>query len=246
MNLSRLMVLGLLASHGPLHGHRIRRDAEQTNVGNWGGVSVGALYRELREMEGEGLVEPVRTEREGRRPARTVYRITVEGRRELRILRERAICDLRFGPDAFGVALVFGRTWDRAELIVPLRARRQAIASALEGIAAACAHLQARGAIGPLDAAMFRRRGMQLEAELRWHEEFERVLPTLPEPPGPAAGRRQPLRRPSASLHEAARMRRRGPPPIPGSRDRLERPGSGRGHHQEGGPEWARSPVHRP
>jgi DNA-binding PadR family transcriptional regulator len=181
MNLSRLMVLGLLA-HGPRHGHQIRRDAEQTNVGNWGGVSVGALYRELREMEGEGLVEALRTEQVGRRPARTVYQISDEGRRELRILRERAIRELHFGPDAFGVALLFGRTWDRAELIGLLRARRQAIANALEGVKEECTRLEARGAIGPLDVAMFRRRAMQLEAELRWHDEFDPVLPTLPEP----------------------------------------------------------------
>lgn len=181
MNLSRLMVLGLLA-HGPRHGHQIRRDAEQTNVGNWGGVSVGALYRELRQMEGEDLVEPLRTEQVGRRPARTVYRITDEGRRELRILRERAIRDLHHGPDAFGVALVFSRAWDRAELIGLLNARRQAIAAALEGVKAECIHLEARGAIGPLDIAMFRRRAMQLEAELCWHDEFDRILPTLPEP----------------------------------------------------------------
>src|SRR5579863_4011721 len=99
MNLTRLMVLGLLAN-GPRHGHQIRRDAEQTNVGNWGGVSVGALYRELRAMEGEGLVVPLRTEQVGRRPARTVYQISEEGRRELRILRERAIRELQFGLDA--------------------------------------------------------------------------------------------------------------------------------------------------
>ena len=76
MNLTRLMVLGVLAQHGPRHGHEIRRTAEITNVGEWGGVSVGALYRELRLMEAEGLVEPVRTEQVGRRPARTVYSIT--------------------------------------------------------------------------------------------------------------------------------------------------------------------------
>ncbi len=175
------MVLGLLA-HGPRHGHQIRRDAEQTNVGNWGGVSVGALYRELREMEGEGLVEPLRTEQVGRRPARTVYQISDEGRRELRILRERAIRELHFGPDAFGVALLFGRTWDRTELIGLLRARRQALANALEGVKAECTHLEARGAIGPIDVSLFRRRAMQLEAELRWHDEFEPVLPSLPEP----------------------------------------------------------------
>ena len=185
MNLTRLMVLGLLA-HGPRHGHQIRRDAEQTNVGNWGGVSVGALYRELRGMEGEGLVEPLRTEQVGRRPARTVYQISDEGRRELRILRERAIRELHFDPDAFGVALLFGRTWDRAELIGLLRARRQAITNALEGVKEECTRLEARGAVGPLDVAMFRRRAMQLEAELRWHDEFDRMLPTLPEPPSQA------------------------------------------------------------
>ncbi len=59
------MVLATLARHGPRHGHEIRRLAEVTNVGEWGGVSVGALYRELRTMEGEGLVDPVRTEQVG-------------------------------------------------------------------------------------------------------------------------------------------------------------------------------------
>jgi len=48
-------MLGTLARHGQQHGHQIRRIAEITNVGEWGGVSVGALYRELRSMEGEGL-----------------------------------------------------------------------------------------------------------------------------------------------------------------------------------------------
>jgi DNA-binding PadR family transcriptional regulator len=192
MNLSRLMVLGLLASDGPRHGHQIRRDAERTNVGNWGGVSVGALYREIRQMEREGLVEPVRTEQVGRRPARTVYRITEEGGRALGVLRGEAIRALRFGPDAFGVALLFGRTWGRAELAGLLQERRRALAEAKAGVEAEGARLLAIGAIGPLDAALFRRRAMQLDAELRWHDEFERILDALPGPapraaPGPEA-----------------------------------------------------------
>ena len=60
------MVLGILATQGPRHGHQIRRAAEITNVGEWGGVSVGALYRELRTMDAEGLVTAVRTEQVGR------------------------------------------------------------------------------------------------------------------------------------------------------------------------------------
>ena len=47
MNLTRLRVLGTLARHGPEHGHEIRRIAEVTNVGEWGGVSGGAVCRWL-------------------------------------------------------------------------------------------------------------------------------------------------------------------------------------------------------
>jgi DNA-binding PadR family transcriptional regulator len=186
MNLSRLLVLGLLASHGPRHGHQIRRDAEQTNVGAWGGVSVGALYRELRRMEEEGLVDPLRTEQVGRRPARTIYQITLEGRRELHIQREQALLHLFHGADALGVALVFGRVGDRDELIELMQARRKILNTAREGVSAKCAHLQARGYLGPLDVAVFRRRELQLEAELKWHDEFDRVLAELPAETTPA------------------------------------------------------------
>src|SRR5579875_1806477 len=107
MNLTRLMALGTLASHGPLHGHQIRRLAEVSDDGRWGGVSVGALYRELRLMEGEGLIRAIRTEQVGRRPARTVYSITGEGKLELALLRERAFRSQEVGPDPLGVALTF-------------------------------------------------------------------------------------------------------------------------------------------
>src|SRR6185437_17081255 len=105
MNLTRLMALGILA-RGPRHGHQIRRDAEITNVGEWGGVSVGALYRELHRMEEEGLVEPLRSEQVGKRPARTIYQITDEGFRELHILWEQAIGEIHPNPDPLGVALL--------------------------------------------------------------------------------------------------------------------------------------------
>jgi DNA-binding PadR family transcriptional regulator len=182
MNLSRLMVLGLLASHGPRHGHQIRRDAELTNVGNWGGVNVGALYRELHRMEEEGLVEPLKTEQIGNRPARTVYRITGEGHRELKVLRERAILELSPGPDTLAVALLFGRVGDREELAGQLRARRESLAAVLTYVAAERVRGQARGHFGPLEASMFRRKEIAIEAELRWHDEFDLVLADLADP----------------------------------------------------------------
>ncbi len=174
------MVLGSLAEEGPRHGHQIRRDAELASVGGWGGVSVGGLYRELRAMEEEGLVEPVRTEQVGRRPARTIYAITAEGRRELRILWERAILNLSHAPDAVGVALLFGGCEDRAELGELFATRRRTIATTLERLSADRARGEAKGYLSTVASAVMRRGELHLKAELDWHEEFGPLLHQLP------------------------------------------------------------------
>jgi len=182
VNLSRLMALGVLAERGPAHGHQIRRHAEITNVEAWGGVSVGSLYRELRHMTEAGLVEPVREERLGRRPARTIYQITETGRRELAALREQAILEVQTGPDGVGVALLFGGFADPADLATLgdlVTRRRDAVAATLEAVAAERRQLLARGDIGDLAAAVFRRKEASLSAELAWYEEFTATLARL-------------------------------------------------------------------
>jgi DNA-binding PadR family transcriptional regulator len=177
------MILGLLANLGPRHGHQIRRVAEQTEVAGWGGVSFGSLYRELRLMEQEGFVEPLRTEQVGSRPVRTVYQITAAGRRELHALWRRAIREPSpHGSDALAVALLFGRVLDKPELTELLRARRKDLADILAFVAAERDRGLAGGELGPIDAAAFRRGETRLEAELRWHDEFERILERLPVP----------------------------------------------------------------
>src|SRR5215470_11840424 len=181
MNLTRLMVLGTLARHGPRHGHEIRRLAEVTNVGEWGGVSVGALYRELRTMEGEGLVEAVRTEQVGRRPARTVYAITGEGGLELGMLREQAIKNMHWWPDPLGVALSFAAAgMDREELASWLRSRRETLALAAARLEEDRQRMVAKGWLDPFQATVMYRGQLHAESEVRWHDEFAKILAGLP------------------------------------------------------------------
>ena len=183
MNLTRLMALGILARSGPSHGHHIRRVADLTDVGEWGGVSVGALYRELRAMEREGLIEAARTEKVGNRPERTVYAITDEGRLELTTLREQAIKPpLASGPDPLGVALLFAADGlDREQLRRTLRARREMLAIWVAEVTAERAELIAKGYLDVLAAAVMRRGIAHAEAEVRWHDELDA---TLAEPGG--------------------------------------------------------------
>jgi len=177
MNLTRLMALGVLARSGPSHGHHIRRVADVTNVGEWGGVSVGALYRELRAMEREGLVEAARTEKVGNRPERTVYAITAEGQLELTTLREQAIRPLGSGPDPLGVALLFAADgMDPEELRRTLRARREMLAIGAREIAADRKQLMAKGFLDMLAASVMRRAILAVEAEIAWHDELDAEL----------------------------------------------------------------------
>lgn len=206
MNLTRLMVLGVLADRGPMHGHQIRRTAEITNVERWGGVSVGALYRELHHMEDEGLVEPVRSEQVGRRPARTVYTITSEGRLELHLLGELAVEEPPDSPDALAVALLFGGLGnDHDNLTALLRGRRRKLEIALESLTGERDRLVSKGYLDDIAIAVFRRGEVHLEAELIWHDEFAemsaatRPVARCPQPaaaepaaaePAPAVGAR--------------------------------------------------------
>jgi DNA-binding PadR family transcriptional regulator len=171
------MVLGTLARHGPRHGHQIRRLAEVTNVGDWGGVSVGALYRELRTMERDGLVEAVRTEQVGRRPARTVYALTADGRLELVALREKAVRLESPASDPFGVAFLFGfADEDRDELRRMLRARRDRLAIAARELTGDIERGLAQGYLGPLAVASMRRGAMHLRSEVCWLEEMDALF----------------------------------------------------------------------
>src|SRR6185437_4563453 len=179
MNLTRLMALGTLVRYGPQHGHQIRRLADLTDVAEWGSVSVGALYRELRAMEHEGLVECLRTEQVGRRPARTVYAITGEGRLERTALRAHALAEQEMCPDALGVALIFAVDgMDRQQLRDALRARRDRLAISGRELAADRERGLARGYLSPLESATMRRGEMHIETEVRWHDDLDALLAT--------------------------------------------------------------------
>jgi DNA-binding PadR family transcriptional regulator len=205
MNLSRLMILGLLAERGPMHGHQIRRIAELTNAEVWGGITGGALYAELRKLDGERLVEAVRAEQVGRRPARTVYQITEEGRLELVVQREAAL-EVVFGSaDPVSVVLLFAAGPDAPDLGERLAARRRRVAEQLEATAAERERLTGQGLLPPLAVAAFRRGELRLEAELRWHDEFEnQPAASLPGRPGQVR---------AAGAASGRRGRRHGPAP---------------------------------
>src|SRR5580700_990928 len=112
VNPTRLFILGALAKHGPMYGHQLRRDARIDRTDMWSEVQPGSLYGALHRLAAEGLIEPLRREQDGQLPARTVYGITAEGRRELRALRDEALQEVRLQPDPVDLALAMSADLD--------------------------------------------------------------------------------------------------------------------------------------
>lgn len=177
-NLVRLMILGLLAG-GPLHGHQIRRIAEETGVEQWGGVKVGALYGMLHRLEGEGLIEPVKVEQQGNRPQRTVYEITPDGLAELAIHRDRALTQPAVYSTTVEAALKWPSGLDRDALHDRLSRRRAALAAALDDLVASRELYRQEGKLPAAALAGYRRGELHLAAELAWHDELESMLPEI-------------------------------------------------------------------
>ncbi len=169
-----------------MHGHQLRRSGELTNVEAWGGITGGALYRELHRLAEDGLIRPVKEEQVGRRPARTVYEITEEGRLELVVQGEAALQRLFDGADPVAVVLLFASGGDRQQLRTRLGERRAMVAAQLEALASERSRLQAHGYLDALAVGAFRRGEFRLRAELDWHDEFDRALSAPGEGPAEA------------------------------------------------------------
>lgn len=105
MSPMRLFILGALDARGDMHGHQLRLLAEEERIHLWADVTVGSLYGALKRLANEGLIEEVRTEREGAYPERQVYAITAEGREALAIQREDGLTTVQMKHDPFDLAI---------------------------------------------------------------------------------------------------------------------------------------------
>src|SRR5690242_14900046 len=72
-NLWALTVLCLLRER-PMHPYEMQRLIRERHKDEFLDLKRGSLYHAMERLQAAGLVEPMETFREGRRPERTVYR----------------------------------------------------------------------------------------------------------------------------------------------------------------------------
>lgn len=177
MNSSRLFVLAALNDYGPMHGHQIRHKAQEDRTQLWSDVAVGALYGALGRLQREGLIEAIRTEREGNYPERVVYAITDQGRRSLKVVIDDTLQTVVRVFDPFDLALAHSGPIEADQLatimrnrIGQLQVRRNALQHVLDFFAEW---------LNTAEAEVIRHVVMRLDADIAWHESVTDRVPDI-------------------------------------------------------------------
>lgn len=124
-----LAVLAFLDEQ-PRHPYEIQKEIRERHKEFAAGKPRG-LYHAVDRLPSDGLIEPLETNREGKRPERTIYRITEDGQEEL----QEWISDLLSRPipewPAYAVGLSFAAYLSAAKFRERLQERALALEAGL-------------------------------------------------------------------------------------------------------------------
>lgn len=177
MSSIRLFILGALDIEGDMHGHQLRQLAELEHIDMWTDISVGALYGALKRLAADGLIEEVRTEREGSYPERQVWRITEAGHESLHALRRNGLREIVIKPDPFDLAIARFDLDEVDDLQPQLEARLAGLRAMLADTEAHTALIWRHLSLG--EQHVMKHRSVRLAADIAWHEELVQKLPEI-------------------------------------------------------------------
>ncbi len=128
MSSTRLLVLGAVRIFEPVHGYFVRRELLSWHAEEWAHLNPGSVYNALRTLTREGFIEEAGTETEGRRPARTTYKLTADGETEFHVLLRQALWNVSpFSPDELLAAWSFSWALSRDEVLAAFEHRLEQI-----------------------------------------------------------------------------------------------------------------------
>lgn len=125
-----LTVLRMLCD-GPMHPYEMQQRIRDHAYDQAVKITHGSLYHSVERLAAGGLIEPLETSREGRRPERTVYAVTSAGRDAAQFrLAELLVRPAEEFP-LFGTALAFINLLPEGEVARLLRNRSISLEAAL-------------------------------------------------------------------------------------------------------------------
>jgi DNA-binding PadR family transcriptional regulator len=149
-----------------MHPYEMQRLIRQRHNDQFLDLKRGSLYHAIERLQKAGLIDPIETSREGRRPERTTYRLTEIGEREvldwLRELLAKPACE----PSQFVAALSFVQHLSTEDALDQLQMRVQRLEMGIVAISAVLERLMPQIGRACLVEAEYMRALRQ--AELDW------------------------------------------------------------------------------
>ena len=138
-----LAVLCLLREQ-PMHPYEMRRLMKVRHKDERLVLKPGSLYNAVALLLEQGLVEAVETSRQGRRPNRTIYRITAAGKARVAGWIDQMLGEIRRDVTSFSVALDHLVHLTPAEAATALERRRGALTATIAEMESTIAMLTSR------------------------------------------------------------------------------------------------------
>ncbi len=161
-----LSVLELLDEE-PMHPYEMATRMRVRHHDEFIRLNFGTLYHTVEVLERNGWIEPVEREKDGRRPERTIYRLTDAGREVL----TRTISDLLKRPQKeypqFAAGLMFMHHLKAADAAAHLKERAEAIDVVVEKFQTVLNELLREG-VTRLALIEVEHKIAMLDAERRW------------------------------------------------------------------------------
>jgi DNA-binding PadR family transcriptional regulator len=139
-----LTVLRML-SDGPMHPYEMRQRIRHHAYDRAVRITHGSLYHSVERLAGGCLIEPVETARAGKRPERTVYAITDQGREAAQQRMAELLAEPAQEFPLFGTALAFLNLLAEDEVARHLRRRELTLEATQAGEQAVYEALRRRG-----------------------------------------------------------------------------------------------------
>jgi DNA-binding PadR family transcriptional regulator len=139
-NLWALTVLSLLRER-PMHPYEMQRQIQMRHKADVLALKRGSLYHAIEQMLRAGHIEAVETTREGRRPERTVYRLTASGEDELLSWLRGMVARPEQEPTLFTAALAHLHQLTPQDAAEQLEARAVALDAGLLALGAIIEHV---------------------------------------------------------------------------------------------------------
>jgi|SRR6185312_4438320 len=172
-NLWALTVLCLLRQR-PMHPYEIQRLIRERKKEDFLDLKRGSLYHAIARLQQDGFIESIETTREGRRPERTIYRLTEDGEKELLTRLRELLAKPARDSSPFFAAVSFLAHLAPNDVVERLESRVQVLEEEIAGIDAAVSDLLPRiGRLVLLEAEYAR---AMREAELRWVQSVIAVI----------------------------------------------------------------------